>query len=224
MPRRSRRIATGSALAALVAGMLAPTASAAPADVTVTPTVSGNTVALTVHNDSAKRVGCEIFGVPADSELSAGDLAFGYQTPEQLNALIVAGSSKKLTMRVSVGDPPTPTGSTTIADGSYDIYWGCRTVTLPPVDPTAEEYWGTTPPLPAGAATGPRRYGSRFPVRQRRPVRPRRRPPRRRSRCRRCVCSGIACRCRRVREGCIADAERVTCPETPAVAARDSRA
>ncbi len=154
MTNRIRCIATGSALAALVAGVLAPTASAAPGDVTVTPTVSGNTVALTVHNDSTKRVGCEIFGVPADSELSAGDLSFGYQTPEQLTALVAAGSSKKLTMRVSVGDPPTPTGSTTIADGSYDIYWGCRTVTLPPVDPTAEEYWGTTPPLPAGAATG----------------------------------------------------------------------
>ncbi len=154
MTNRIRCVAIGSALAALITGMLAPTASAAPADVTVTPTVSGNTVALTVHNDSTKRVGCEIFGVPADSELSAGDLSFGYQTPEQLTALVAAGSSKKLTMRVSVGDPPTPTGSTTIADGSYDIYWGCRTVTLPPVDETAEMYWGTTPPLPAGAATG----------------------------------------------------------------------
>jgi hypothetical protein len=154
MTDRIRSIAIGSALAALVAGMLAPTASAAPGDVTVSPTVSGNTVALTVHNDSAKRVGCEIFGVPADSGLSASNLAFGYQTPEQLNALIAAGSSKKLTMRVSAGDPPAPTGSTTITDGSYDIYWGCRTVTIPPVDPTAEEYWGTTPPLPAGAATG----------------------------------------------------------------------
>jgi hypothetical protein len=154
MPRRIRRIAISSALTALVAGMLAPTASAAPADVTVTPTVNGNTVALTVHNDSAKRVGCEIFGVPADSELSGESLAFGYQTPEQLSALIAAGSSKKLPMRVSVGDPPKPTGSTTISDGSYDIYWGCRTVTIPPVDEAAEEYWGTTPPLPAGAATG----------------------------------------------------------------------
>ncbi|MAU81276.1 MAG: hypothetical protein CME34_05290 [Gordonia sp.] len=154
MTRTIRRIAIGSAVAALSAAMLAPTASAAPADVTATPTVNGNTVSLTVQNDSAKRVGCEIFGVPADTAPSAGQISFGYQTPEQLSALITPGSSKKLPMRVPVSDPPRPTGSTTIPDGNYDIYWGCRTITIPPVDAAAEEYWGTTPPLPAGAATG----------------------------------------------------------------------
>ncbi|MDL9945104.1 hypothetical protein QSJ19_05775 [Gordonia sp. ABSL11-1] len=157
MTRRIRTtFGTTTLGAAILAAAMAPTASAAPADVTATSSVSGSVITLTVKNSAAKRIGCEIFGVPADAKPSADQVKFGYQTPEELSALIVPGSTKNLEMRLSVGTPPRPAGSTTIPDGSYDVYWGCGTISLPPGDPAAEEYWGTNPPLgnkPATATT-----------------------------------------------------------------------
>ncbi|MCR5979623.1 hypothetical protein GDN83_18080 [Gordonia jinghuaiqii] len=139
----SAGLACGAALA--IGAAMAPAASAAPNDVTATPSVSGNTITLTVQNNAAKRIGCEVVGVPAGG--SPSNVAFGYQTPEQLGALISPGSSKALPMRLSEGTPPTPTGSTTLPDGTYDIYWGCTTITLPPGTGAAEQFWGTNPPL-----------------------------------------------------------------------------
>lgn len=148
MTHRLRRFAAGMAFAAAAAigTALTPPASAAPADVTVSPTVSGNTITLKVSNKANKRIGCEIFGVKANTPPAASAVAFGYQTPEELGALISPGTSKDVPMRVTAGSPPKPTGSTTIPNGTYDIYWGCATITLPPGS-AREQFWGTNPPL-----------------------------------------------------------------------------
>ncbi|WP_238422550.1 hypothetical protein [Gordonia sp. 'Campus'] len=153
MKTRFRRISAGVAFgaAAIAGAALAPAASAAPTDVTASPTVSGNTVSLTVTNNAAKRIGCEIFGVRAGDAPS--QVVFGYQTPEELGALISPGSSKSVPLRISQGTPPAPTGSTTIPDGTYDVYWGCTTITLPPGTRANEQFWGTNPPLTAMTPT-----------------------------------------------------------------------
>lgn len=170
MSNRVRTATVGLAVCAAAAfgAALAPVATAAPSDVTATPSVSGNNVTLTVTNNAAKRIGCEIVGVPAGG--APTNVVFGYQTPEELGALISPGSSKSLPLRISQGTPPTPSGTTTIPDGTYDIYWGCTTITLPPGTGAAEEFWGTNPPVtgttptvaaplrvtvPGGAATPP---------------------------------------------------------------------
>ncbi|MDS1114019.1 hypothetical protein RD149_09575 [Gordonia westfalica] len=148
MTTRLRKLSAGMGFAAVatLATALAPTASAAPADVIVSPSVAGNAITLKVSNNAAKRIGCEIFGVKADTSPTASGVVFGYQTPEQLGALISPGTSKNVPMRVTAGTPPKPTGSTTIPDGTYDIYWGCATITLPP-GTAREQFWGTNPPL-----------------------------------------------------------------------------
>lgn len=148
MTTRLRTLTAGTAFiaAAAFATALAPVATAAPADVTVSPSVSGNTITLNVVNKANKRIGCEIFGVAANTPPAASGVAFGYQTPEELGALISPGTSKNVTMQVATGTPPKPTGSSTIPNGTYDIYWGCATITLPPGS-AREEFWGTNPPL-----------------------------------------------------------------------------
>lgn len=170
MSIRVRKVTAGLAVCAAAAfgAAQAPDAEAAPTDVTATASVSGSTVTLTVTNNASKRIGCEIVGVPAGGPPT--NVVFGYQTPEELGALITAGSSKSLPLRISQGTPPAPTGTTTIPDGAYDIYWGCTTITLPPGTGAAEEFWGTNPPVtgatptvaeplrvtvPGGAATPP---------------------------------------------------------------------
>lgn len=147
MSIRVRKVTAGLAVCAAAAfgAAQAPDAEAAPTDVTATASVSGSTVTLTVTNNASKRIGCEIVGVPAGGPPT--NVVFGYQTPEELGALITPGSSKSLPLRVSQGTPPAPTGTTTIPDGAYDIYWGCTTITLPPGTGAAEEFWGTNPPL-----------------------------------------------------------------------------
>ncbi|MEO9329874.1 hypothetical protein [Gordonia aurantiaca] len=130
---------------------LAPGASAAPSDVTVSPSVSGQTITLTIASKAAEPVGCEVFGVPADTAPSAERVGFGYETPEKPGALIGPGSSKTVTLRTATGTPPKPNGSTTIPAGTYDIHWACASVTLPAG--TADEYWGTTPPLAQATST-----------------------------------------------------------------------
>ncbi|WP_055475564.1 hypothetical protein [Gordonia sp. HS-NH1] len=170
MSIRVRKVTAGLAVcaAAAIGAAHTPDAAAAPTDVTATASAAGNTVTLTVTNKAAKRIGCEIVGVPAGG--APTNVVFGYQTPEELGALITPGSSKSLPLRISQGTPPAPTGSTTIPDGTYDIYWGCTTITLPPGTGATEEFWGTNPPLtgmtptvaapirvtvPGGAATPP---------------------------------------------------------------------
>ncbi|WP_232716308.1 hypothetical protein [Gordonia metallireducens] len=145
---RIRRLSAGMAFAAAAATtiVLAPSASATPGDVTVSPSVSGNTITLAVTNNANKRIGCEIFGVKANTAPAASAVAFGYQTPEELGALISPGTSKNVPMRVTAGNPPKPTGPTTIPNGTYDIYWGCATITLPPGS-VREQFWSTNPPL-----------------------------------------------------------------------------
>ncbi len=145
---RLRKLSAGTGFAAAVAlaTALAPSASAAPADVTVSPSLAGNTITLKVSNNANKRIGCEIFGVKANTSPAASGVVFGYQTPEELGALISPGASKNVPMRATAGTPPTLTGSTTIPDGTYDIYWGCATITLPPGS-AREQFWGTNPPL-----------------------------------------------------------------------------
>ena len=83
MNNRVRTATVGLAVCAAAAfgAALAPVATAAPSDVTATPSVSGNNVTLTVTNNAAKRIGCEIVGVPA------GGAVPGFRPPSPAQAV-----------------------------------------------------------------------------------------------------------------------------------------
>lgn len=133
--RRMGVAATGCAAALL---MFPSVANAAPGDVTISPAVSGSSVNVTVTNGSGSLIGCNMYGIPADTPIT-GDTkpAFGYTNPEQLSAVIQPGATK--TVQLKVATETGLDGSTALPDGNYNLYWGCSEV---PVNDGAE-MWGT---------------------------------------------------------------------------------
>lgn len=143
-----RGTAAGLALCGAAAFALAPSAVAAPNDLTLTPIVSGNTVSITIANQSAAPVGCTILGFADGADPLEDEGAFGYATPPDLAEFVSPnGGTKTVAMRLEGVDEngdPAPTGSATIPDGTYEIYYGCRQIVG---DVEDAEHWGTTPPL-----------------------------------------------------------------------------
>ncbi|ANY24849.1 hypothetical protein [Gordonia terrae] len=131
----------GIALGCATAAILSPAiAHAAPGDVTITPSVSGNSVTVTVTNRSAAVIGCKMFGLPAGSVANSDSRPpFGYVNPVDPRALIAPGGTRTVALEVFDDGP---TGSTVLPDGDWDLYWGCTTV--PGVD--GVEQWGTLGP------------------------------------------------------------------------------
>lgn len=148
MANRFRILSTGIAFGAAMGlgTAFAPSATAAPSDVTLTPVVDGNTVSASIANNSPHRVACEIFGVPAGGSPS-GQVVFGYVSPESLGELIPRGATQAVDLRLSEGD--SPTGPTAIPNGSYDLYWGCTSVLIGVDGVSFGEQWGTAPPVGA---------------------------------------------------------------------------
>ncbi|MCK0515722.1 hypothetical protein [Williamsia sp. DF01-3] len=143
-----RRTALGVALSGAAAFGFAPSAVAAPSDVTLTPSVVGNTVTISIANGSDRPVACTIAGFNEGSDPLVDEAAFGYATPNDPLELVPMGSQKAVQMRLEGVDEngfPGPVGSTEIPDGDYEIYYGCRTLVLEGVE--EPEYWGTNPPL-----------------------------------------------------------------------------
>lgn len=132
--------------------LLPAVAHAAPDDVTIASSVSDHTATVTITNESVAVIGCKLFGLPAGSVAnSESKPPFGYVNPVDLGALIPPGATKTVTLEVFTEDGPN--GSTYLADGSYDLYWGCTTV--PNVD--GVEQWGTLAPTGAISTAEPTR-------------------------------------------------------------------
>ena len=132
----------GIALGCATAAILSPAiANAAPNDVTITPSVSGNSVTVTVTNRSTAVIGCKMFGLPAGSVADSDSRPpFGYVNPVDPRALIAPGGTRTVALEVFTDEGPS--GSTVLPDGAYDLYWGCTTV--PGFD--GVEQWGTLGP------------------------------------------------------------------------------
>ncbi|MFE0751193.1 hypothetical protein [Gordonia sp. NPDC058843] len=131
----------GAALVCVTAAMIFPAvANAAPRDVTIAQSASGNAVTVTITNRSAAVIGCKLFGLPAGSAAdSESRPPFGYVNPVDPRSLIAPGGTRTVALEVFDDGP---TGSTALPDGAYDLYWGCTTV--PGVD--GVEQWGTLGP------------------------------------------------------------------------------
>ncbi|WP_063047136.1 hypothetical protein [Nocardia pseudovaccinii] len=115
------------------------TALAAPNDVIAAVQVDGYTVSPTITNNSSGRIQCGFVGYidptgPGRQDNPNGDFGAG---------LTVDPGS---TLSRPIVDPRYPDQH--IPDGNYHVWWQCAP------DGTADFRWGTTPPLPAGQATG----------------------------------------------------------------------
>ncbi|WP_238418595.1 hypothetical protein [Gordonia sp. 'Campus'] len=130
--------------------LLPATADAAPDDVTIAPSVSGNSVTVTITNRSAAVIGCKLFALPAGSVADSDSRPpFGYVNPVDPRALITPGGTRTVALEVFTDEGPS--GATALPDGAFDLYWGCTTV--PGAD--GAEQWGTLGPTgkPSTAAT-----------------------------------------------------------------------
>ncbi|PQP26013.1 hypothetical protein [Rhodococcus opacus] len=111
----------GIAAAVAAAGLLAaPTASAAPEDVTVDIDVDGNAVIMDVRYDVSGAVVCVMNIVPVDGTLPAATVG---------PTVVMGGDDGELRATV---DP-----------GEYAVQWSCSSV------PSFEQ-WGSVPPLNNG--------------------------------------------------------------------------
>ncbi|MFC9763759.1 hypothetical protein [Rhodococcus jostii] len=116
-------IARTVGIAAAVAGaglLAAPTASAAPEDVTVDIGVDGNAVVMDVRYDVSGAVVCVMNIVPVDGTLPAATVG---------PTVVMGGDDGELRATV---DP-----------GEYAVQWSCSSV------PSFEQ-WGSVPPLNNG--------------------------------------------------------------------------
>lgn len=140
--RRTAGVVSGCAAALL---MFPAFANAAPSDVSISPTVDGSNATVTITNGSGSMIGCNLYGLPADSAVTADTKpVFGYTNPETLSAVIQPGATKTVPLKLFTETGPD--GSATLPDGTYDLFWGCsevprrgrRTVGNPtPVGPNA---------------------------------------------------------------------------------------
>ncbi|EID74844.1 MULTISPECIES: hypothetical protein [Rhodococcus] len=116
-------IARTVGIAAAVAGaglLAAPTASAAPEDVTVDIGVDGNAVVMDVRYDVSGAVVCVMNIVPVDGTLPAATVG---------PTVVMGGDDGEL--------------KATVDPGEYAVQWSCSSV------PSFEQ-WGSIPPLTNG--------------------------------------------------------------------------
>lgn len=147
--RRTAGVVSGCAAALL---MFPAFANAAPSDVSISPTVDGSNATVTITNGSGSMIGCNLYGLPADSAVTADTKpVFGYTNPETLSAVIQPGATKTVPLKLFTETGPD--GSATLPDGTYDLFWGCSEV---PLGEGAEQ-WGTPTPVGPNATAEPSR-------------------------------------------------------------------
>lgn len=142
MNRRLVGVVLGAA-ALSGSALLAGSADAAPGDVTAAASVTGNVVKVTVTNNSAGVIACNMFAF--DSPVSESSVVEYGDASRSIEGVPYGAIPSNGTFSFTLhkvdheSTDPYPFGTTTVENGTYDVGWMCGTMP----DGSAQTLWGT---------------------------------------------------------------------------------